>query len=350
VNKLRGACKRWLAGLCVGSGAHALWSRLRPPRLHVVGYHRVVDALDEDGPVNPSLCITTDQFRRQMRQAERHFAVLPLAEAVRVLVGERPLARDALVITFDDGYRDVLLRAQPVLAELGLPATVFVPTGYAGHGRALPHDRLYAALWAARRAGRVEAAPLAATVDALCAALPARALADVIDRLESLAATPPPDAGAMVLSPAELRALAESGWEIGAHTVGHVVLTHEPPARIDEELTQPRQAIERWTGRPCRSFAYCNGLHSARLREAVQRAGYRAAVTTCDRPNRPGDDPLRIARKVLWAGHARGPDGRWSATLSAANLHDLFGDLGLTRPVDGEVVSAKEVRAWQSET
>jgi peptidoglycan/xylan/chitin deacetylase (PgdA/CDA1 family) len=345
---LRAALKLGLAGLLVDSAAWRLWSRVRAPRIHVLGYHRVVDALDEQGPINPSLCITTDAFRRQMQQVKERFTVLGLGDAAHALSGERVLdgERDACVLTFDDGYRDVLERARPVLAALGLPATVFVPTGYAGRARQLPHDRLYAALWALRRRRRpIDVLPPAAAralasdgpgaaVDVLIAAL----TGDALERL--IAALDPPaldDPGGQVLAPDELRALAEAGWEIGAHTVEHVVLTRDPPARVEHELMQARRDIERWTGRPCRFFAYCNGYHSATLRAAVRRAGYLAAVTTCDRPNGRGVDPLRIGRKVMWQGHACGLDGRWSATASAAHLHDLFGDLGLTRPVDGEV-------------
>ena len=92
-----------------------------------------------------------------MEQLRERFVVLPLSYVVRALSGELELAHDAVAVTFDDGYRDVLLRAAPILRELEIPASVFVPTGFASAdapvGRLLPHDRLYAALWTARRDG-----------------------------------------------------------------------------------------------------------------------------------------------------------------------------------------------------
>jgi len=42
----------------------------------VIGYHRVVDEIVDDGPLSPSLCISTDSFRRQMEQVQRQFQVL----------------------------------------------------------------------------------------------------------------------------------------------------------------------------------------------------------------------------------------------------------------------------------
>ncbi|HEX4462845.1 MAG TPA: polysaccharide deacetylase family protein [Polyangia bacterium] len=343
-------------------------------RVHVLGYHRVVDRIDGDGPVNPSLCITAPLFRRQMEQLRERFVVLPLSYVVRALSGEVELVHDAVAVTFDDGYRDVLLRAAPILSALEIPATVFVPTGFAEVGspvaRLLPHDRLYAGLWTARRDGVAlgslgdagagddnhgetlaplwaAAAPIladegpAGAVEALIRAASASQLARIIAALEARLGPPALDDGAMVLQPDEVRALADRGWEIGAHTEGHVVLTHEPLPEVRRQLVTSKAALERWSGRRCRYFAYCNGYHSDALVAELKRAGYEGAVTTCDRPNdATGGDPFRISRKVLWEAHARGPDGHFSPSLSAANLHDLFGVLGLTHPVDGAMEQA----------
>ncbi len=348
----------------LGTASRALRTWTDGARIHVLGYHRVVDRIDFDGPVNPSLCITAESFRAQMQQLRERFVVLPLSYVVRAIAGELALPHDAAAVTFDDGYRDVLLRADPILRELGVPATVFVPTGFTDargrnpRDRLLPHDRLYAAAWAATRAGRrltglgdTETALLlaradrvlaaegpAAFVEHLIARTPAATLASIIDTLEAAFGAPRLDPGAEVLAPGEVRALAEGGWEIGAHTVGHVVLTHEPVAEQRRQLTASKAALERWSGRPCRYFAYCNGYHTPALVAELERAGYEGAVTTCDRPNLVGaGDVFRVGRKVLWEAHARGPSGEFSPALSLAHLHDTFGALGLTDPVDGEV-------------
>ena len=57
------------------------------------------------------------------------------------LADGEPLSR-SVVITFDDGYRDNLLVAKPILEEHGLPATVFVTTGYVGSNRDFWWDEL----------------------------------------------------------------------------------------------------------------------------------------------------------------------------------------------------------------
>jgi peptidoglycan/xylan/chitin deacetylase (PgdA/CDA1 family) len=334
MKRAREIVKSALSTAFVASGLVYAISRWRRrtlgPRLMVLGYHRVVDELPGNGPLNPSLCITRDHFRRQMLQLRERYEILPLDEAIRAIRGEHPLERDACAITFDDGYRDVYTHARPILRELGIPAAVFVPSGYVGSPRPLPHDRLYAALW---RAGAPDPA---GAVERLIELHPAVELARIADSLE-VRTGGGVEIDARVLDEDELRALAADGWEIGAHTVGHVVLTHEPAARVRKELDESRRVLEELTDRPCRFFAYCNGLHSPRVVSEVRRAGFEAALTTCDKLNFAGGDPLRVGRKVLWQAHTLGPDGRWSATVSAAHLHDLFGTLGLTTPVDGEV-------------
>jgi peptidoglycan/xylan/chitin deacetylase (PgdA/CDA1 family) len=368
----RGYLKAGMASAFTETGLMDLLNRVRTmtagPRIHVLGYHRVVDELDldrRDALVNPSLCITAASFRRQMEQVRARFQVLPLEDALRAIEGQLYLERDAVAITFDDGYHDVIARALPVIREFDLPATVFVPTGPALSGDYLPHDRLYAAFVIALAEdidlseapvplplhGWVEKAqemsrtdgPATAT-ELLIAWLPARSLDALADGFERLTGgSPDLDESARVLTPAEILELAEAGWEIGAHTVDHAVLTHETGDRVERQLLTPRHDIERWTGKRCRYFAYCNGYHSRVLVEAVRRAGYEGAVTTCDRPNYGGGDVYRVSRKCLWEAHTRGADGQFSPAVSAAHLHDLFGDLRMTRPVDGEIPSEWEV-------
>jgi peptidoglycan/xylan/chitin deacetylase (PgdA/CDA1 family) len=339
---LRTAIKSSVAGALCGSGFYHMFRRVRSAcgeaRIHVLGYHRVVDRVVEGGPINAALCVSTDTFRRQMEQVRRHFRVLTLEEALAAVDGALPLSRDACAITFDDGYCDVYTRAAPILAELEIPAAVFVPSGFVGTTRRFTHDRLYAALWRlGQRRAFSDGAPVG-LVDALIQRLSAVELEDLVRELETRAGgIPTPDDDTRVLDDRELRVLGQLGWEVGSHTIDHVVLAREPAARIEDQLLLPKIDLEGWTGRPCRYFAYCNGYHSPLLVAALQRCGYQGAVTTYDRPNRAGGDRFRVGRKVLWDAHARGLDGKWSPSVSAANLHDLFGALGLTRPVDGEI-------------
>jgi peptidoglycan/xylan/chitin deacetylase (PgdA/CDA1 family) len=364
VNTARRFARSLIAGAFHATGAlDALQGARRVlggPRVHILAFHRVVDRI-EDLPLDviPPLAITTASLRELLLVARRGFEVLPLSRAAEVVEGTRRAARDVVAITFDDGYRDVFLRVRPLLAELGLPATVFVPTGYIGSDEPLLHDRLHAALCRVRAERRdlgaaelpepirsalstVEPRLLGArpsspgvVLDELIRLLDHTAVERLTDRLEErLGVRFRPDAGGRVMSAPELRACVDAGITLGAHTIDHRTLTRERWRRVLVELRRPRVELEAIADRPCLEFAYCNGLWSVPLVHAVAEAGYRVAVTTHSRSNRVGDERLRLGRRVLWEGHARGIAGR-SRALLAAHIVDLFGSLGAARNDEG---------------
>ena len=108
----------------------------REPAFPILTYHRVNDDGDPFFSALP-----TAVFERQMRHVARHYRVLPLEDLVERLQ-RGGLPRNALAITFDDGYRDNLTHAAPILARLGLPATIFLATGFIGTAEVPWFDRL----------------------------------------------------------------------------------------------------------------------------------------------------------------------------------------------------------------
>ena len=77
----------------------------------------------------------------------RDYYVASMDEALEAVVKNRPLPARAVLLTFDDAYRDFAVNAWPTLKQYGLPATLFVPTAYAGsQPQEFWWDRLYRAL------------------------------------------------------------------------------------------------------------------------------------------------------------------------------------------------------------
>src|SRR5262249_15906457 len=148
------------------------------------------------------------------------------------------------------------------------------------------------------------------------------------EEIERVAPSARPTPSSAALDWDGVRALAASGLEIGAHTVGHSVLTHCPASEIARDVDQCRPTTERESRRPVRHFAYCNGYYNDALVRVLRDRGFASAVTTEDRLNRRGADPFRIGRRVVWEGTTRGAFGGASGPLVACALDDAWTALG----------------------
>lgn len=103
-------------------------SRWRRNRLLILCYHGV--SIEDEHQWKPSLFVSQDFLRSRLELLRRaDSTVLPLHEAISRLQRER-LPPRAVTLTFDDGNLDFLERAQPVLQEFAMPATVYLTTYY----------------------------------------------------------------------------------------------------------------------------------------------------------------------------------------------------------------------------
>jgi peptidoglycan/xylan/chitin deacetylase (PgdA/CDA1 family) len=326
-------------------------------RVLILSYHRVVGnfALESERGLY-SLTIGQDSFRKHLQVLSETHDVVRLDEALEVLSGKRRAKRDLAVITFDDGYRDVYEHAFPVLREMKLPAIVYVPSGFIGTQKRLAHDRLWAALKTMEKrmlgpmslgvGGEFEAMLLRASdgvgnphdvLERLIGHNRTPVLYDLADALEDRLGLDRAEVprGQLPMSWEMLREMAIHGIETGGHTAEHTVLTNQALDEARREIVQCKSVLERGTGRPVRHFAYCNGLYSAGVAQALRAEGFVSAATTEDMPNMPGVDPYALKRKVLWESSSAGILGGWSKALAACQFNDTFGMLALQRPVLG---------------
>ncbi|MFM2152559.1 MAG: hypothetical protein RL199_994 [Pseudomonadota bacterium] len=330
-------------------------------RVVVLGYHRVVDDFERERRLGlESTLISREAFRSHVAFLAERFRFVTMSEAVEVLAGRLGSRRDVVALTFDDGYADLVTNALPVLRAYHAPATLYVSTGVVDRAGHFPHDRLYALLSAEARPSDEEVATslpprlrdafVASGTDGtdprrrlhlLIRGQPPATLEALVDTLAAIAGRevmPPTSASALDWD--GVRMLAAEGFEIGAHTISHCVLPHLSPADVDRELAGSVEALETALGRRPRHFAYCNGYWSPRIMAALRRHGFISGLTTEDRLNRVGGDPMRIARRVLWEKSARGADGRTHPGLLACQLDDLWSALGLSSSEPGELEPA----------
>lgn len=217
----------WLAAGIASSGT-PYW--FTSPGPLIVMYHGVGGI---DG-------ITVESLERQLRALKARRLVVRLTEAVQML--GRPGVEDLAAITFDDGYRDFMELAVPVLSALQLPATLFVPGAWLGKTNG----------WDAGH---------------------------VTERA--------------IMTARELRELDHTLVTVGAHGMTHRRLSRVDHSILHAETALARRIIEDACGRPVNLFAYPYGQSDdfdASAERAVETAGFVAACSTCfGRGSRPAD-------------------------------------------------------------
>jgi peptidoglycan/xylan/chitin deacetylase (PgdA/CDA1 family) len=213
----------------------------------VLCYHAVSERWPDELAVRPG------RLRSQLEHTlGLGYVPTTFSRAVLDPPGERTLA-----VTFDDGYRSVIELGLPVLRELGVPGTLFVPS--AKIATEAPMSWPGIDHWVGTAYG---------------------------DELVGM-------------SWEEAARLAEAGWEIGSHTRTHPPLTELDETTLASELSESRIEIERRLGRPCRTIAYPYGDADARVERATAEAGYEAAAAlpTGRLPSRPS--PLMWPRLMV---------------------------------------------------
>ncbi|MEO5634395.1 polysaccharide deacetylase family protein [Gaiella sp.] len=222
--------------------------RLRRPvtgGLRVLLYHKVNDAEGNPGSVPTAL------FAEHMALIDAEgYRPVALDNVLDHLYRGASLPPRATLITFDDGYRDNLVGAAPILARSGYPAVLFVSVGSIGSDVPFPHDE----------------------------GLPTR--------------NPTLDWEGL----AEIERL---GVRVESHGITHVPLARLASSTAERELVTSKRVLEEHLGRPIRAYAYVKGgvadfqqQHRAMLR----RSGYEAAFTTVTGLNKSGADPFALRR------------------------------------------------------
>jgi peptidoglycan/xylan/chitin deacetylase (PgdA/CDA1 family) len=185
----------------------------------ILYYHYIRVNPNPRDRVGFSLSTPPAMFRAQMQYLADHgFHVISLHEAVVAVRNHSGLPSRPVVLTFDDGYADFFTAAVPVLQSHGFTATSFVISGRMGRGG--------------------------------------------------------------FMTPSQVVAADGMGFTIGAHTVDHVALAAQPPARAVWEMRQSKLALEELLGHPIVDFAYPYGSFNPYDMAQAKTLGFETAVST----------------------------------------------------------------------
>lgn len=216
------------------------------PRRRVVAtilmFHRIGPLSPREPAVTNALTVPSAAFVAQMLWLRSHgFHAISQRQLFDALERGWPLPARPVLITFDDGYRDILWNAAPVLARLHMPATAYVIT--------------------ARISG--------------------------------------PDPS--FLTWPELRRLEARGFDIGSHTVHHLELPSLSRVQALFELVASRRALEKHLGHPVQWFSFPAGAEDAAVLPLVRQAGYVLAVTTHPGELQSANHPFLLHRDEILA-------------------------------------------------
>jgi peptidoglycan/xylan/chitin deacetylase (PgdA/CDA1 family) len=204
------------------------------------------------------ISVSPAAFRRHIEHLVRTGVAIVSVDA---LLADRASDRSAVALTFDDGFANLATEALPLLADRGLPATIFVVTGCVGATNR----------WAASDGYGLAEQPLLDW--------------DVLGRL------------------------AAQGFTIGSHSHTHPDLTRVGPAQLEDEIHGAADEIARRLGERPGAFAYPYGAMSPAVHAAVAGV-HRWACTTEFRLH---DDraPLALPRLDMWYFEAPGRFETW---------------------------------------
>ena len=263
----------------------------RFPGVAVLCYHGVrPDGLRRGAATFQGLHVTAAELEAHCRLLSSACDPISLDRWRESLAGGPPLPRRPVLFTFDDGYRSVLTVAHPVLARYGIPAAAFICSDPVRDQRLLWYD----ALARAEGEAAVERWKEAPYLEwrAVCA------------RVARPAAEEDPNAP---LTSAAVRTLAQmEGFEVGGHSAGHAILSRADRHDQRREILENTAALEEWSGRPVRAFAYPNGRpgvdYTPMTVTLLRELGFDFGFTTRPGFARPDEPALERSRFLMLAG------------------------------------------------
>lgn len=211
----------------------------------VLTYHKVIDFEFGGTWVSPR------RFERHIRSLlDSGYRFIDERSFIETVEGARQAGEKEILLTFDDGYDCVAQAAAPVLERLGVPALVFLVSGFAGRENS----------WELGLPGRK----------------------------------------ARHMDWDTVNALRSRNFSFGSHCENHLPLTRLPREEALREMVRSKEEIESRTGAEVLSLSYPFGRTDPEVSRLAAQAGYRAAFTLYPEGIAAGVDRFRLRREGVW--------------------------------------------------
>ena len=311
------------------TGINLLKSVISSSGLRILTYHRVLPVQEVSSYPFPGMVMARDLFEAQIAYLAKSYVVLDLKEAIRQL-REGQLPKNAVVITFDDGYRDNYEFAWPILQKYNVSATFFVVTGALDQkapfwwdviGDSLKHlsinkhfnkregEQLPNWVWEklsqltkGERYQRVANDLVHSMND-----VPLEERRAIQSSLERLANKESNSMKDLTLSWGQVKEMYQSGMKFAAHSHTHAFMDELSELEAQREIEECVWTLQKQLQSPVRFFSYPRGRYSDNLRPLLKNAGIEAAVTTNPGKNFSSTDLFNLKR--FDAGYGTTPAG-----------------------------------------
>lgn len=307
-------------------------------RLTIVTYHRVTEEKVEGMECSlPYLFVNVNTFEKQIAFFKKYYNITnfkDLCDFEKIKV----LPRNSLIITFDDGYRDIFINAVPILRKHGVSCTIFLSTNRVGRFDVPWWDEVFVRLNFLKkeeiqnnrrkvakditniykefkknpsslflRLNNLEETKIRQIVEALrnCTNVPESLL---IEKNRFLSWSEVNEIKDMV--------------HFGSHGCSHVSLDLINIERINEEVSASKKEIENKCGEKVIAFSYPAGHHTKQVDHIVERSGYWYGVTQ-DRGVNNLEYKYALKRINIWEGIRNKSNGKFSEALFALRLSGI---------------------------
>jgi sugar transferase (PEP-CTERM/EpsH1 system associated) len=322
---------------------------LVPNDLTILTYHRILPSHLKASVFNLPMIVDKQVFERQMATLASEYSPVSLAQAISGLRGEKALPDRAVLVTFDDGYRDNYLYAYPILKKYGIPATIFVATQHIDTGLPFWWDWFSEGfLKLARFGGKEDLDQILEKVSSAQATnipVPSdgfnafRTFTDaLVRRVRNLPLQPRQNVFGLlqemlqrldislgeeriILSWEEIREMQANGIEIGSHSDSHIFMDESDPNIIMQNLKTSYERIREMTGRQPTAISYPGGRIAPGQEELVREIGFLAGAMVQPGPNRIGCDLYLLKR--LDGGYLT-PNAGFSRSLMNIELMNIL--------------------------
>lgn len=270
--------------------------------ISVLAYHRVLTEEDRKQTFSSrAIVVGNKTFERQMEYLLEHFNIVSLNEFQAIWTGSLECPKRAVMVTFDDGWKDNYSRAFPILEALSIPAAIFLSTDYVGSSDVFWQEEMCFLINSLchKQPGDLSTLSITPSADKLTTMSSARrsdvirrfvdnikkenysVIDEVLDSLRKLALA----AGLtrnnkdQFMSWEEVREMAQSGIDFGSHTASHRMLDRISADEVRSELQRSKDKIELEIGKTVTTLAYPNGNYDGCVQKSVVEVGFKAAFT-----------------------------------------------------------------------